>query len=345
MSKKFKQFVTDKDKDKAPVKKIADYEGPFKNTPPSGGEPYAATGKGGKATKNAKVNGDWTDKGNKDLVYKPKTDQDSPDKKGDVKGVESVKEFVDETKGLSATEFAKYLAKNNKNSGIVHESIHQTCQALVQNPNNIPDLVRELKRTGLLGQTALECLSHQEGYEALATLMGDENLGESVCRRLVKTMDEMVGPPMHHGMHPRGTPAHHGMLNMGDGGMMGDPSGTPMNPVGGPGMAGPSHPGMNYPDMDDEDDNDDFDDEHLHHGVHDFDDNDDIGLDDEDEDGMGDPTQGAANPGNGPLGTGHRKHMNAMSGMSMPRPSMMARMMSKENHSPATKNFQKALRG
>jgi hypothetical protein len=368
--KEFKQFVTDKDKGKAPVKKIADYPGPISNAPPGGGSPYAATGKGGKAAKGAKVGSDWTDKGDKKLVYKPKTDQGMSDKKGSAK-IDSVKEFVDQTKGLSPAEFAGYIAKGHKDAGIVHESISNTCKVLSNSPGRTADLVRELKRNGLLKQTVAECLLHAEGFEAVAALMGDAIKGEHVCRRLTKAMNEMIGPPAHHGMHPYGPPAHHGMLNMGDDGMMGDPSGggaqmgPPGMPQGGPGMAGPNVPGgpgmetdplgphsLDQSNFSDEDEDED---EQLHPGSED---DDEFGLDDEDQDGM-DPSMGAepvSGPGGGVTGpdggpqrqshgAGVGLHKQNMGGMDVPKPSMMARMMARESQSPAVNNFRKALRG
>lgn len=162
--KQFNEFVKDKDKGKAPVKKIADYPGPISNAPPCGGKPYAKTNKNSKTSKNK--NSDWTNLGDKSLVYRPKTDQGMSEKKA-AKCVDTVKEFVDVTKTMSPADFAKYIATHSKNSGIVHESIHNTVKLLSDHPHHIADLVRELKRKGMFEEA-------------------------------ISVIREMVGPPAHH---------------------------------------------------------------------------------------------------------------------------------------------------
>lgn len=337
--KQFSEFVTDKDKGKAPVKKIADYTGPIPNKPPGGGSPYAATGKGGKASKGAKVGSDWTEKGDKSLVYKPKTDQEMSDK-GTAKCVDSVKEFVDATKGMSPSQFAKYISENSANVGIAHESIHQVCKILAENPQHTADLVRELNRKELLPLAVASAFSHPEGYKTVVAMM--ENSVE-FCRKLVNAMNEMVGPPAHHmGM---GHPAAGGSLGMGD-----DGTGIPPTPGQDPSGMGAPHPLDPHASPDGDDDIDDIDDgDGL--GDEDFDDEDDLGINDEDMDGMGDPTQGAAQPGDHHHhhhGAGLPKPPMGMGGpppQDMPKPSMMARMMAREGKTPAFSNFLKALQG
>jgi hypothetical protein len=355
--KQFHEFVKDKDKGKAPVKQIADYPGPIKNAPPGGGKPYAAAG--GKAPKS-KVDSDWTDKGDKDLVYKPKTAVPGT-KKCCSDHVDSVKEFVDTTKHMNPAEFAKYLARTKGNCGAIHESINATCKLLKSQPNQVEALVAEARRAGIYRQLVEFTLKQNEGLKILAEMMADRKTGESTCRSLCRAMNEMVGPPAHQ--------MKRGSLGMGDEGHgMGDPHGGPDDMSGPHGMGGGHPHPLDHDDMDDDefhdddmdddefhdDDMDDMDDDEFHDdddmGDMDgegMDDQDDMGIDDEDMDGMDDPSQGAADLGPEGMsrrpGAGVGLHRPPHHGFDGPKPSMMSRMMAKENKSPALRNFLKAL--
>lgn len=329
--KHFNEFVKDKDKGKAPVKKIADYTGPMKNSPPGGGKPYAAAGKGGKAARG-KVGSDWTDKGDKDLVYKPKTDQGMPDK-GKAKCCDSVKEFVDATRDMTPADFAKYLAENAGNSGEVHESIEKTCHMLAEDPNMVFHFVAEANRSGIFSHLFRASFAYDEGFEILADMMGDGETGDSLCRKIARAVNEMVGPPMHH--------SGGGSLDVGD--EEPDPGHEGMPPHHG------KHPHPHDTDDEDLDLGDDDDDDGDEDG--DGHEEDEFGLDDEDVDGMGDPSMGddpdapmSHDPHTNPT-PHHRFRAPVGVGAEAPRPSMMSRMMAREGASPAARRLLKALRG
>lgn len=119
---------------------------------------------GAKAPKGQKVGQDWTKLGDKKLVVKFDKDGNTTNK-----GKATIR---------TAENFAHYELLP-----LVRESIEQ-------NPLVTEDIVRELKRNGLLGLLVGELLEHKETYQHLASVMGHQDYGPSVCRKLVRAMQE-----------------------------------------------------------------------------------------------------------------------------------------------------------
>lgn len=162
-----------------------------------------------------------------------------------------------------------------------HQLFPMVRETIKQNPALVEQLVRDLKRNGLLGILVGELSTHNETFQHLAQIMSNESHGPDVCKKFVRAMNEDVAPPMH---------ASHNQMMQGDPTGMGiDPSGQldPMgNPVDPNGLQGPSTG------FDDEDNLDGMDDDPD--GLDDFDDLDDDDLpgDEDGDEQMHDPSDG-----------------------------------------------------
>lgn len=182
--------------EKPKIAKVADYPGPNNNKPPQGGAGYAAPGaqppKGHQADGPDK--GGFANKGEKNLVYNPKTEGAYDREVIKTK----TQEWLDGTKGLSLSEFAKEI----KASAVVNgksptNNIRQTVANCRLNPNLIETLLREFKREEMLEAVVAQLFTHPEAYNELAKIMEGNNDGLLVCRRLVRAINEIVGPPAH----------------------------------------------------------------------------------------------------------------------------------------------------
>lgn len=161
------------------VAKISDYDGPKDAKPMKEKMPKNAGGAGQKGTpkdysptaaaKNPnKAEKGFADKGDAELVYKPKVGGDVTTKKT----WSSVKEWLDATADLPMAEFMKSVR--------------------AEPTSKAAEVVREMKRAGEFDELVAEMLRHDEAFAALARLMD-----ERTSRRLVRALDEMVAPPAH----------------------------------------------------------------------------------------------------------------------------------------------------
>jgi hypothetical protein len=216
---KFQEYLDRNKKvsNSAPVKKIADYEGPIDNKPPKekkhknsggdapggGGHPYKA-GSDGKDPNKGKLNDGFAGKGDSKLKYTPDTDlpKDVASGGSKVKTWPKTKtqEWVDRTRGMSLAEFTKAIRdealKGLEECGCQKapdKNIKDTVNLCKCNKKNIGAFVREMKRNGLFGKLALEMVQHPETFKVLALAMEKD---ESYARKLVKAINEMVAPPM-----------------------------------------------------------------------------------------------------------------------------------------------------
>jgi hypothetical protein len=182
--------------EKPKVAKVADYTGPQKNSPPQGGGAYAAAnGKAPKGTGSDDLKkGGFASKGDKKLVYEPKTENAYERDRIKTK----TQEWLDKTRDLSLSEFAKEI----KASAVVEgksptNNIRQTVANCQLNPNLIESLLREFKRAEMLESVVAQLFQHPEAYQELAKLMEGSEDGVLVARRLVRAVNEIVGPPAH----------------------------------------------------------------------------------------------------------------------------------------------------
>ncbi len=182
--------------EKPTIAKVADYTGPSNNTPPQGGPGYAP--KNGKAPKGSESDdlekGGFAKKGDKKLVYEPKTENTYDRERVKTK----TQEWLDKTKGLSLSEFAQEI----KSSATVEgksptNNIRQTVANCRLNPSLIESLLREFKRAEMLESVVAQLFQHPEAYREFAKLMEGSDEGILVARRLVRAVNEIVGPPAH----------------------------------------------------------------------------------------------------------------------------------------------------
>lgn len=178
--KTFEEYLDHKNqlKTSGTVKKVADYDGP---------ENMSTVAKNpNKAEKG------FADEGDKKLIYTP--DVETPAKVGEG-GTKTAtwpktktQEWLDQTKGLSLSEFTKNITKNINPTNL--KSVHETVSNCKTDKKYVENLVREFKRTGLLKQLVAEMLQHKESFDVLAKLMEKD---EQVSRRLVRSFNELAG--------------------------------------------------------------------------------------------------------------------------------------------------------
>lgn len=153
-----------------------------------------------KAKKNKDALGNH---GNKELVYEPKTEplqnkspnwhqekEDGPNlpkpsklaKVGPTSQVSKVSEWINKTKGLSLSEFAKNIHEE-KNVDIdyskiksVQDLLSVAVSAMKTNPSLIENIVREIKRSKLSEALLVELLKDKNLYESVAGPIGFEKL-------------------------------------------------------------------------------------------------------------------------------------------------------------------------
>jgi hypothetical protein len=127
---------------------------------------------GSKAPKGCKVSGKgFADMGDKDLVVK--FDKDGNTTK----------------KGKSTMKVAESFAK--------YELLPLIRETIEANPLMTEDIVRELKRNGMLAVLVGELLEHKETYQHIASVMAHDEYGPAVCRKLVRAMREEADVAYH----------------------------------------------------------------------------------------------------------------------------------------------------
>lgn len=148
----------------------------------------------------------FADEGNKKLVYEPKTPKDFG-KEGGAKVAswpKTTKEFLDNTHGMSLSEFAEFLSDRNQ-SGLTGSQLSsnpiiaaQYVSALAAaNEGVMETLVREMKRLGCLDRLVAEIFKHPEAYPEVASTIGENAM---ISRRLERALsaankNEVVDAP------------------------------------------------------------------------------------------------------------------------------------------------------
>ena len=135
--------------------------------------------------------GEWD--GERGVIYKQKT---------------TVSEFVESTKNMTASEFAKHMIEEcgcNVDeeipqvtayaAGKFHphppEAIRYIVSLAGKNPRILESLIYELKNQGLLGDMIQSTMdNHPESYDQISGLLGDESEGPGRVRSLIKSMDD-----------------------------------------------------------------------------------------------------------------------------------------------------------
>lgn len=168
-------------------------------------KPYVAPGR----SETRKTEKGFGDLGN--TKYEPDTKEgDSPFVPGGkmIKGYDTkVEQFIEKTKGMSISEFARYLLKEEnsyyKNVASIDayppKAIKYVVALANENSKALRDLVFEIKRSGCMGKILEEMFEHTEFYDETTRLLEDEQKGIDRCNCLARSMDasfsESVGPP------------------------------------------------------------------------------------------------------------------------------------------------------
>jgi nitrogen regulatory protein PII-like uncharacterized protein len=159
-----------------------------------GTDPGLLTADGGKDGKPGKGNADpLGEKGPKDLIYKPKTeDQRLKMAKLHDTTPENTKteQFLNKTKGLSPTQYAEYVLKQNSPKGV--KQVVETVDTIKENPVLLETLVREIKRKGGFAPLIATILSQPETYAEIAASLANESKGKEVARQLAKAINEIT---------------------------------------------------------------------------------------------------------------------------------------------------------
>ncbi len=225
--KSFQEYLDNKSKmsNTGKVQQIADYTGPKAAAPGKEKKHKDAGGEGQKGTpkpyaggtnaadpNKGKLGDGFAKKGDKALEYTPgkKTPATKSNDPSGVPGGKSVatwpktktQEWIDRTKEMSLAEFTKAMQKHATKgldecacqNGDVLESVKTAVALAKANTSVMNSLVREMKRSGTFGKLVAEMLKHEETYGVIARFMEHD---EKYARRLVRAMNEMVGPPAH----------------------------------------------------------------------------------------------------------------------------------------------------
>lgn len=211
---KFQEYLDSNKKLKTAgkVQVVADFEGKVNSKPAKEKKPKDAGGaeqkgemkpyKGGTDAKDpnkGKDKGGLAEKGSKELEYKPKTDAEGTKKATWPKT--KTEAWLEKTRGLSLAEFTKTI-RNEAVKGLdecacqetqPHNAIKNTVEVCKCNKQYLSSLVREMKRNNMFNSLFSEMIQYPEAYANLAVLMGKD---ESVARKLVRALNEDVGPPM-----------------------------------------------------------------------------------------------------------------------------------------------------
>jgi hypothetical protein len=107
--------------------------------------------------------------------------------------------FLKKTKDMPIGEFTQYIKEERSldvaDAAAVPQAI-QYLSSVAANESVLRDLVVSLKRQGLIDGLMEVLMDYPESYRALTNLLGEDQKGASRCNNLVRTMNEIVGPPI-----------------------------------------------------------------------------------------------------------------------------------------------------
>jgi hypothetical protein len=181
--------------DKAVTAAVADYKGPRPDAP-KGGKPYV-----GKAVKPGdKPLGEL---GSEETKYEPDTDTTKKKK---------TESFINKTKGMSLSDFTKYMLKEcgcgqvegedlpyvtayatGKFQPHPPEVIRYISALAGKNEGILENLVSTIVSTGHLSSLLKAVFSYPQAYEELTSLFSDENEGPSRCKSFAGAMNNSYG--------------------------------------------------------------------------------------------------------------------------------------------------------
>jgi len=164
--------------------------------------PYSAVGTdpglliadGGKNGRPGKSNPDpLSQKGDKNLIYNPKTDdQRLKMKKLSQTTPEDTKteQFLNKTKGMSSDKYAEFILKNSNSTSV--KQIIETVEVIKGDEILLETLVREIKRKGGFEKLVESVLNHPETYNEIAYRLANESKGKEAARQLARAINEIA---------------------------------------------------------------------------------------------------------------------------------------------------------
>lgn len=177
---------------------------------PKNGKPYATPTKPIGKAKAEK--GGFAEKGPKDLEYNPVKAGTDVTKQKNLPSFPDVKDaprhaagklksetFLDQTAGMSPSEFAAYVSEATAAGTTTTHPAHYVkyvCRMMSQNSSVTESFVAEAKRCGTLPRLAFETLTQTDGLRTVVEMMGDPDIGPAFCRKICKLMAEEVSPPI-----------------------------------------------------------------------------------------------------------------------------------------------------
>lgn len=129
------------------------------------------------------------DKGEKNLIYKPKTDDHTLKTSLNKTKTE---QFLDTTRGLSTNQYAEYILKQNDAKAV--KQIIETVD-VIKECKLIEVLVREIKRKGGLNSLVESVLNQPETFSEIAVKLANESHGKNIARQLAKAINEITAEP------------------------------------------------------------------------------------------------------------------------------------------------------
>ncbi len=159
-----------------------------------GTDPGLLVADGGKNGRPGKSNPDpLSQKGDKNLIYNPKTD----DMRLKMKKLEpttpedtKTEQFLNQTKGMSSDKYAEFVLKNSNSTSV--KQIIETVDAIKDNGLLLDSLVRELKRKGGFEKLLEAVLDQPETYNEIACRLANESKGKETARQLARAINEIA---------------------------------------------------------------------------------------------------------------------------------------------------------
>jgi len=202
-----KEYVDDQGKlvEKPKVKQVADYDGPNPKTPPD--KKSAAYRPANDNVKSPTIDQEKNglgEMGDKKLKYEPNTEY----KQEVIKSYPKTEGFLKKTKGMSLSEFTKYMLDecgcgeiNDDDVPYVTsyttgkfqphppEAIKYVVVLANKNENILQNVIREMKSSGMLGKLIRSLFENPEAYDELTNLFGDPENGQGRCRMFARSMN------------------------------------------------------------------------------------------------------------------------------------------------------------
>lgn len=125
--------------------------------------------------------------GDQELIYKPKTDDQTL--KTDW-GKTKTEAFIEKTRSMKPDEYASFVLQSQEPNAL--KKILEAVEAISKKPNLAENLVREIKRKGNYDALMNAVLDQPETYKEFAIALANENKGKEISRQIAKSVNEIA---------------------------------------------------------------------------------------------------------------------------------------------------------